>query len=97
MLESILVATILRRLRALPQSHFFKLHGDAHLAGYPDLIGVLAGRTVALEVKLPGRDATPLQAAVLRRLAAAGALTGVVHSWEETEIVLGEGGYDVHS
>lgn len=40
----------------------YKLHGNVFgVAGQPDLIGSLNGVPFVLEVKLPGREATPKQ------------------------------------
>lgn len=62
---------------------WIKIHGSAmQERGLPDILGTLRGRTVALEVKVPGEELTPLQAFQLRQLAAAGAITAVVVSVE---------------
>ena len=75
-----------------------KLHGSPYQeAGLPDLMVVVRGRFVGLEVKLvrAGESvehararATPLQLAQLDRLARAGALVAVVVSVEEAMTVL---------
>jgi hypothetical protein len=50
-------------------SHFMKTSGE----GEPDLVGVIDGRAVVCECKRPGKTPTPLQYAVLKQWAIAGA------------------------
>ena len=78
------MTAILKTLGAWPRTWLTKIHGGAYQsAGIPDIVGVMDGRFVALEVKVPGGHATPLQELVLARLKDAGALCGVVTSVEE--------------
>lgn len=66
------------------QGKWIKLHGSAmQERGLPDVIGCLAGRFLAIEVKVPGEAATPLQAFRLEQFALAGATTAVVESVAE--------------
>lgn len=61
-------------------------HGaGAAVAGVPDLLVCYKGRFLGLEVKLPGGDATELQAHTIRMIQRACGLAGVVHSVEEAE------------
>jgi hypothetical protein len=63
---------------------WIKIHGSSmQERGLPDLLGTLRGRTVALEVKMPGEELSPLQAYQLELFAAAGATAAVVESVEE--------------
>jgi hypothetical protein len=86
-LEASITASILRRARALG-CYAVKYHGGAYSqVGFPDVI-ILVPHTpyaimLAVEVKQPLKRPTPLQAKVLRDLAAAGAVTMVAHSAEE--------------
>ena len=70
--------------------------------GGPDLLGWYRRETeydrqwgikraifTALEVKVPGKDATPEQAAFLKEVVDAGGIAGVVHSVEEAAALLG--------
>ena len=83
-LESSLVSQILRTLNALPGCYAYKNHGGPMVtAGLPDIVCVHRGRTVFLEVKLPGRKPTPIQIHRIAQLRAAGAAAEVVHSVEE--------------
>jgi hypothetical protein len=87
--ESLLVAEILRTLRALPGVVVRKRHGSAWgVAGDPDLYGSVAGRHFEIEVKRPGKKPTPLQRERLKQWAVSGATVGVANSVEEAlEIV----------
>ncbi len=87
--ETLIVRKILKELQHTPGCYAFKSHGNRYQAGQPDILGCLRGRSFALEVKVPGKDATPLQKSVLSWWSAAGALTGVVHSLEEAKEALG--------
>jgi hypothetical protein len=67
-----------------PGSVWFKYHGGPFTrAGVPDLLGVVYGRFIALEVKRPGERASRIQRHVQKRLANAGAIVGVVTSVDE--------------
>jgi hypothetical protein len=88
--EATVVARIVAWLRAQPDVWVFKVHGGAmQTAGIPDLVGVKSGRFFALEVKRPGGKATPLQAAMMRKIAAAGGVVATVTSVEEAREALG--------
>jgi hypothetical protein len=68
-----------------------KVHVTAYMrTGEPDLLGCLppSGRTVALEVKQPGKKATPVQQMRLMMWEKAGAITGTVHSADEAEMLV---------
>jgi hypothetical protein len=80
----------MRYLNQQPKCYVIKTHGSMYSAGQPDLLGCYQGRTLALEVKRPGGKPTKLQAAILKKWGAAGAITGVVTSVEEVEKLLGQ-------
>lgn len=63
--------------------------------GVSDLIGTLPpyGRAVFIELKRPGREATPDQVEFLRIMKRAGAVTGVAHSVAEVRDILLAAGY----
>lgn len=62
----------------------FKVHGSAFQAkGLPDIVGCIDGRFFGIEVKVPGRDAEPIQRLQLRRIIEAGGIAGVAHSVAE--------------
>jgi hypothetical protein len=83
MRESSIVAAIVRRLRAIPGVWVRKTHGSRFSSGLPDLCVVAAGRSVWLEVKVPGKEPTALQRRTLEELAAAAAVVAVVTSADE--------------
>lgn len=92
MLESALVKKIRRKLHEKygKSLWLFKSHGGAdQVRGLPDLIGVYHGYFVAMEVKKPGGDATPLQAFTMQQIREAGGYATVIHSFEEAEDFLG--------
>ena len=67
----------------------YKRLGHIHNKGHPDVTGCINGIRIELEGKIPGKKPTPLQASMLRKWEAAGAITGVYHSLEEAkEIVI---------
>lgn len=73
-------------LKTYPGSWIVKIHGGPmQPAGIPDLVGVISGRFVGLEVKLPDGDheLTKLQESQLRAIRAAGGIGAVVTSPEE--------------
>ena len=88
--ERALTDKLLLWLRTLPECHVRKAHGSGYVSGLPDLIGCYRGRCLAIEVKRPDQPAklTANQRIALQRWAAAGALTGVVHSLAELQALL---------
>lgn len=69
---------VLRELRKLPQSWFEKI-SQRVTRGTPDIIGVVAGRMVALELKSKHGKASPLQILKLREIELAGGHADVVY------------------
>lgn len=80
MKESSIVAACLKRLNKLEGVHARKVRGSAYSSGEPDLDIVAAGRSVKLEVKVPGEVATKLQDRVMAQWCKAGAVCAVVTS-----------------
>jgi hypothetical protein len=87
-LEKHIVKDILDWLNSHPVCFAAKIHQNQFSKGLPDIIGTMTGRTLALEVKRPGRKATKLQAAVLRKFEDAGAITAVVTSVDDVREVI---------
>ena len=81
--EESIVRAIIKYINDLPRCHAEKTHGSAHKSGQPDVTACVGGRRVEIEVKRPGKHATPLQERCLRRWAAAGAVAGEAHSVQE--------------
>ena len=84
--EKYYVSKLQSALKALG-AKVIKHHGSVYAsAGEPDLIACLEGRTIVIEVKREGEDATPLQRKRLAEWEAAGA---------KAFISVGEGWRDV--
>ncbi len=80
---------ILAYLRSRPSTWRFKVGaGPFQVAGLPDIIGVCEGKFFSLEVKQPGRKATPLQSATLEAIRRAGGIAEVVTSVAEARYAL---------
>nr|WP_302596975.1 VRR-NUC domain-containing protein [uncultured Cellulosilyticum sp.] len=75
-------------LNSLPRQWHFKVFGNAfQQSGVPDLVGVLNGRFIALEVKSATGKASKLQEVIIGKLQAAGAYATVVspNNWTEVQ------------
>lgn len=81
--------TILRHLKALPESYAFKLHGSVYHVGQPDIVACVRGRLVVIEDKRAGERSRPLQRAVQHKWARAGALVVAdATCWEDVAAAL---------
>lgn len=65
-----------------------KLPGTVWLRGMPDILAIVNGRAVFLEVKVPGGEATLLQVRMMDQLRKAGAIAEVVTSVSEALSVI---------
>lgn len=82
--EAKLTKQVIAWLRARPGTWTVKVAaGPWQSKGLPDVLHLEGGRLFALELKAPKGKVTPLQAATLLRLRAAGAVTEVVRSMED--------------
>lgn len=87
--EKRITDSILAYLRARPRTWRFKVGaGPFQVAGLPDIIGVASGQFFAFEVKVPGKHATPLQAATLAAIKRAGGIAETVTSVDQVRFVL---------
>ena len=69
-----------------------KVHGGPRQRkGMPDIVATFDGFSVWIEVKVPGKDATPIQAAVLEELRGAGGWAAVIRSVAELDDLLSLG------
>ena len=88
--ERAIVKAVLRYLNSLPACLARKRWGGGMgYAGEPDIDACVRGRSVQLEVKRFGEDATPLQQKRLEEWSRAGALVGVVRSVADVKALLG--------
>ena len=75
MLESQYQTKLLQKLK--PHGWFHKVH-DTFKAGIPDIVGVVSGIFVAIELKVDDRKVTPLQWWTLQQIAAEGGYAQIV-------------------
>lgn len=67
-----------------PQSFWIKIwSGPFQVAGFPDLLGCVKGRFIALEVKMPGEEPSAIQRHMMKLIKRAGGITSRVESVEE--------------
>lgn len=93
MKESDLTKKIRLALKECYGGVWVKLPGGPYMiTGMPDLIGVVQGRFIGIEVKVPGREKTltERQKLVLEQLQAAGALAFMTTSREDALRRVGE-------
>lgn len=84
MTESALQKRVLEELKSEPGVRALRLTESPYLeAGTPDLLVVVEGRAVFVELKVEGEKPTPLQAYRGREWASVGALVGVARSLDE--------------
>jgi len=93
MKESRIVRTILdgvdARRRAGCPIKAVKFHGSRYVeAGTPDLHITVAGRSVWIEVKVPGKTTTRLQRQRLAEWAAVGAVVGVAETVAQAQAII---------
>ena len=81
--ESALVRRVLRELNSWPNTRAVKMHGSPYTRrGQADICGCHYGRMFLLEMKLPGKKPTILQAKELERWERTGAVTGWFDTFE---------------
>jgi len=67
----------------------------ASRAGTPDLLACIGGRFVGIEVKRPGKKATPLQELHLEEIRDAGGVAFIAHGFDEVLEQLRKEGIDL--
>ena len=67
---------------------WFKKISDRFQSGIPDILGCLNGFFFAIELKVPGKKADPLQAYELEKIQAAGGISAVCSSLDQVRNVL---------
>jgi Holliday junction resolvase len=80
--ESAIQKKISDYLNALPECWTCKVM-SANKRGVPDILAVVSGRFVAIEVKRPGGKPSKLQLAQLKRIEAAGGLAMIAESIDD--------------
>jgi len=73
---------VFRDLKKLPKSFFYKSH-DMSVGGIPDVVGVLNGNSVWLELKGDKGRPSPLQIHTVNKIRQAGGVAKIVypHEW----------------
>ena len=76
-------------LKSLKRCWFFKVHGGSvfQTQGIPDIVGVINGRLIALELKSEKGKPSELQLRAIRLINAAGGYGKIVYpcDWEEVK------------
>ncbi len=86
--EAKITKKIITHINGLDRALAHKVHQGRFGGGEPDIDACVDGRSVKLEVKVPGNKPTPLQMVTMRRWEAAGALAGWCTSVETAEEIL---------
>jgi hypothetical protein len=75
---------IVPKLKEIPRSHWYKIQQVA-LRGVPDILGVINGRFIALELKTETGRVAPLQDYQIKKLSDAGAYAEIVRpsNWKD--------------
>lgn len=90
--EENITRSVIKYIRSIPNGWAVKTHGGPFSSGEPDVDGCIGGRSIKLEVKKKGHDATPLQKSKLETWGKCGAITGVVTSVCDVKDILKEYG-----
>lgn len=86
-LESTIQANILRYLKRIPKAYCVRPI-VCHESGHPDIIAVINGQFVGIEVKRPGKKPTVLQRKRIDQIIAAGGHAFVAFSVDDVKIEL---------
>lgn len=82
-----MTASIIRRLKAMPNLWWVKIHGGPmQRAGLPDMLIVDNGKAKFIELKAPAGRVSPLQEVTMAKLRKAGADAFVIRSIEEFDL-----------
>lgn len=81
---------IIKTLEAVPGVWLFNVHGSGwQKSGIPDIVGCYNGKFFGVEVKRPGEQPTAKQSLTMKKIAAAGGVTGVAETPEEALEIIG--------
>lgn len=90
--ESALQNYVMKRLKQLPNTHFFKV-ADRFTSGISDIIGVVNGKFIAIELKVGYNKPTKLQEMFITLITKAGGVGGVAYTWGEVKDIIKKVGY----
>jgi hypothetical protein len=86
MKEKDLTNKIIKCLNSLPQTFAFRVEQRPGMSrGVSDILCCHAGKLLAIEVKLPGNKATPLQENFMKKIKEAGGKAFVAYSLEQLD------------
>lgn len=86
--ETLFKERLQRQLDMIPRSFWIKVQQQT-IRGTPDILGVVNGRMVALELKVGRNKADKLQVWTLQKIKQAGGFTAVVHP-DNSGVILDE-------
>lgn len=90
--ERAITRQIREYVSGLPHVFWFKIHGSSfQKPGIPDMLIVVDGRPVFIEIKRPGGRPTALQQLVMQQIRDAGGTAEVVWSLDDAKRVIGIG------
>lgn len=89
--ESALQAYVMKRLKQIEGGHFFKI-ADKFTSGISDIIGIYAGRFIAIELKVGYNKPTALQSLFIAVINKCGGVAGVAWNWGEVKSILFKAG-----
>ena len=81
--ETALKTKVLNWLRKEFPEGFFWKSSDNFTAGLPDIIGCIKTRMIAIELQVGKNEATLQQIYTIKKLGAAGAITGICYDLNE--------------
>jgi hypothetical protein len=88
MSETQLKNKVLRHLKNKYPDIFIYKAADKFTSGIPDLLICFYGLWVAIELKVPGKEPTRIQAHTIAKMRTAGAIAGVAHSIAEVDAII---------
>jgi len=89
MRESDLKRKVLKFLKATYPEAWIYAPSDKFYSGIPDILMLDMRHLIAIELKIEGKKAEPIQSYVLRQIKKAGGAGAVCHSLEEVKVFLG--------
>ena len=88
--ESGTTTSILKYLRSIPTSWWFKVHGNASQdSGIPDIMGCWNGHLIAFEVKQWGKKTSAIQDHMIQKIVEAGGMVFVVNCVAHVRAIMG--------
>lgn len=87
--EKTVTRKIMTFWNGIPNGWCFKVAGGPYQrSGIPDIVGFVAGRFAALEVKVEGNKTSAIQDAVIAEICSNGGVAEVVYTYEDACAIL---------